>query len=75
MQQVTIAQAKTNLEGLIQAVLDGDDVVLMQHGEPVVQLIAAQPLQKRRSPGTAKGQITIAPDFDEPLEEFVEHMQ
>jgi hypothetical protein len=30
---------------------------------------------KRRQVGSAKGMITIAPDFDEPLEEFREYME
>lgn len=29
---------------------------------------------KRRQVGSAKGMITIAPDFDEPLEDFREYM-
>jgi hypothetical protein len=32
-------------------------------------------LSKRRQVGSAKGMITIAPDFDEPLEEFREYME
>jgi hypothetical protein len=30
---------------------------------------------KRRQVGSAKGMITMAPDFDEPLEEFQEYME
>jgi hypothetical protein len=29
---------------------------------------------KRRQSGSAKGQIWISPDFDEPLEDFQEYM-
>lgn len=38
------------------------------NGKPVT---AAKPA-KRRIPGTAKGQIFMSPDFNEPLEDFKE---
>jgi hypothetical protein len=31
--------------------------------------------KKERVPGLAKGLITLAPDFDEPLEDFKEYMK
>ncbi len=33
-----------------------------------------QPQRPRRVPGSAKGKIWMAPDFDEPLEEFKDYM-
>jgi prevent-host-death family protein len=73
MRQVNVDQAKTELDALIQAVLEGDEVILTQDGEPVVRLVAT-PRSRPRRPGTAKGQIIMAPDFDEPLEDFAEYM-
>lgn len=32
------------------------------------------PTKKRRQVGSARGMITIAPNFDEPLEDFREYM-
>jgi hypothetical protein len=39
-----------------------------------VQEISA-PIKKRRQRGSAKGLIWLAPDFDEPLEDFQEYLE
>ena len=36
--------------------------------------IQISPVKKRRKPGSAAGQIVIAPDFDEPLDDFKEYI-
>lgn len=74
MQQVNIDQAKTQLDELLQAVLDGDEVIILRDDQPVVKLVPFAKLQKRRVPGTAKGQIIMSPDFNEPLENFKENL-
>lgn len=33
-----------------------------------------EPPKKKRTAGSAKGMITIPPDFDEPLEDFKDYM-
>lgn len=35
----------------------------------------SQPTRKRRQSGSAKGQIWLSPDFDEPLADFEDYMQ
>lgn len=74
MRQVNVDQAKTQLDTLLQAVLDGDEVVIVRDDQPVVKLVPFSKPRKRRVPGTAKGQIIMAPDFNEPLEDFAEYM-
>jgi hypothetical protein len=39
----------------------------------VVEEVPSSP-KKRRQSGSAKGQIWMSPDFDEPLEDFQEYM-
>lgn len=75
MRQVNIDQAKTQLENLLQAVLDGDEVVILKDNQPVVKLVPFAQPRKRRVPGTAKGQIIMSPDFNEPLADFAEYIQ
>lgn len=50
----------------------GEEVVLMVDGEPIAQIV---PLQRRkpREFGSGAGMIVIAPDFDEPLDDFKDH--
>lgn len=64
--QVNIHEAKTHLSRLIQRVLGGEEVIIARAGKPAVKLMAVQGAIDRR-PGTAKGQVEMAPDFDAPL--------
>jgi hypothetical protein len=43
-------------------------------GKKVEVIIQESSPQKRRTSGSAKGQIWISPDFDEPLEDFEPYM-
>lgn len=69
--QVNIHEAKTHLSRLLARLNDGEEIVIARAGRPVARLvpIVQQPL--RRKPGSARGKLTIAPDFDAPLPEPV----
>lgn len=73
MTQVNIHVAKAHLSELIQKVLLGEEVIIARDNKPVVKLIALTPPTRKRRLGTAKGSIWIAPDFDEPLEDFKDY--
>ena len=63
-----IADAKAGLSGLVREVLAGEDVVIAKDGKPLVRVV---PMRRGiRTPGSARGLITIAPDFDAPLDDF-----
>ena len=64
---VNIHEAKTHLSRLLQQVGAGERIIIARAGKPVAELIpiAAQP--DMREPGSAKGLIQIAEDFDAPL--------
>jgi prevent-host-death family protein len=64
MQTVNMHEAKSQLSALVQAVLDGEDVVIAKAGRPVVRLIPFQETRAPREPGRLKGQIRMADDFD-----------
>ena len=70
MTQVNIHEAKTNLSKLIEKVLHGEDVIIKKSNKPIVKLVMIDELKNRRKLGSAKGQVIIADDFDEPLEDF-----
>jgi prevent-host-death family protein len=66
---------------LVEEVKTGEEIVLTDHARPVAKLVAirdgeavslARPQPKL---GCLKGQILMAPDFDEPLEDFREYME
>lgn len=64
MQTVNMHEAKSHLSALVQAVLDGEDVVIAKAGRPVVRLVQFQEVQAPREPGRLRGQIRMADDFD-----------
>ncbi len=89
MHQVDLNEAKTQMASLIQSALNGEEVVITENGKPILKLVRVsgadapvflrridEPTAKpRRQSGSAKGLISIADDFDEPLEDFAEYMQ
>ena len=65
--KVNIHQAKTQLSQLIASVEGGDDVIIARAGSAVAKLTAIKQKKGGRLPGSAKGKIRIADDFDDPL--------
>ena len=75
MVQVSIEEAKAQLQDLIAEAIKGETVVITQDGQQIAQLVPAISDKQSRQPGTAKGMIWMSDDFDEPLEEFKEYME
>ncbi|MEB3293321.1 MAG: DUF2281 domain-containing protein [Synechococcales bacterium] len=75
MQQVDIAEAKAQIEDLLQSALSGEEIIITQNQQPILKLTQFLQPPKQRQRGSAKGQIWISPDFDEPLEDFREYME
>ncbi len=70
--QVNIHEAKTHLSRLLARVMAGEEVLIAKAGRPVARLVPVRRRVTKRKPGTAKGKVTLSPDFDAPLpEEFL----
>ena len=52
----------------------GEEVIIAKDNKAVVKLVALTPPQRSRKPGSAKGQIWMAPDFDATPKDFKEYM-
>ena len=65
MTQVKIHDAKTHLSRLLEQVEAGEEVVISRAGRPIARLVAYRVLPKPRRPGGWKGQVRMAPDFDQ----------
>jgi len=50
-------------------------VVITQNDQPVLKLVHVVAPKARRKAGSAKGLISMASDFDAPLEDFRAYMQ
>jgi prevent-host-death family protein len=70
---VNVHEAKTHLSRLIQEALEGEEIVIARGNEPVVRLVLVESARPKRSVGWAKGQVTMAPDFDAPLDDFSDY--
>jgi antitoxin (DNA-binding transcriptional repressor) of toxin-antitoxin stability system len=55
----------------------GEELVITENQLPVAKLVGQRPAPAPRpAPGLGKGSILyMAPDFDEPLEEFKEYIE
>jgi antitoxin (DNA-binding transcriptional repressor) of toxin-antitoxin stability system len=60
-----ISEAKAELSALIEAVSNGEEVVIGKAGVPVARLVRYTGVTTRRTPGTLKGRIKIHDGFDE----------
>ncbi len=67
MQIVNIHDAKTQFSKLIEAVANGQEVIIARSGKPTARLVPMQSDAVQRRPGALKGTMRIADDFDAPL--------
>lgn len=72
---VNIHEAKTHLSRLIEKVEAGEEIVIARAGRPVARLVPLKARTRRRPLGIWKGQIWIAPDFDEPMPELLDDFE
>lgn len=73
--QVSLIEAAASLNDLVEAAINGEEVILLNGDRPVIRLTPIESVKPNRQPGSAKGAIWISDDFDEPLEEFREYME
>ena len=75
MHQVNIEEAKTHLPDLIDAAVNGEEVIIAKDEQRLVKLVPVARAKPCPQFGSAKGLITMSDDFDEPLEDFAEYMR
>jgi antitoxin (DNA-binding transcriptional repressor) of toxin-antitoxin stability system len=74
--QMNIHEAKTHLSSLIQAALNGKEVIIARGNKPVVRLDVLPEMRSHRKIGNAKGLILfMSDDFDDPIDDFREYME
>ena len=74
MPKFNIAEAKTHFSELVQKAMLGEEVIIAKDNKPVVKLVPLVPPEQSRKPGSAKGQVWMAPDFDAIPEDFREYL-
>ena len=73
MKQYNIHHAKTHLSRLIRQALEGEEIIIARGGRPLIRLTPLAPVHPRRRLDGASGVLTVADDFDAPLEDFQEY--
>lgn len=66
LRALSLYEAKTHLSSLVEQAAAGAEIVIAKHGRPRAKLVAVRPAH-RRKPGSGRGKIRIAADFDAPL--------
>jgi prevent-host-death family protein len=69
MQSINVHEAKTHFSKLIQAAMEGEEIIIAKAGKPAAKLV---PIREKRHGvrfGLMKGEIEISDDFDAPLPE------
>ena len=72
--QVNIAQAKARFSELVRHALSGDEVVIARDNEPILKLVPLTQGVQPRKPGSARGQVVMAADFDTTPDDFSEYV-
>ena len=69
---VNIAEAKARLPELVRRAGAGEEILIARHRRPVARLAPLEDAAPRR-PGSARGRIALAADFDAPLPDLEEY--
>jgi len=78
MQTIDIYELTPAAREMLSKIESGQEIVITADGLPIAKIMLVNgqivPKRKRRHAGTAKGTYWMAPDFNEPLEDFKEYM-
>ncbi len=74
MQTMTLDEAQTHLAQLVEAAAAGEEIFITNQGVSV-QLVPRAMQKRARQFGSARGLISLSPDFDAPLNDFIEYSQ
>lgn len=71
MDRIPLSETDGRMAELVGRVEKGEEVVILRDGKPVAKLVPLHSTPEKHPIhfGLAKGQITIADDFDDPLPE------
>ena len=67
MRAVNIHEAKTHLSRLVERAAAGEEIIIARNGKPVAKLVPVGHDPTPREPGSMRGRIRLADDFDTPL--------
>jgi prevent-host-death family protein len=75
--KVSVEEARKRFSDMLDRIAIGEEVVITDKGEPVAKLVPIPATPKKRTKfrfGSAKGQITVPDDFNDPLPKDIEDL-
>ena len=60
-----IHEAKTHFSKLVERAAAGEEIIIGKAGKPVARLVPYREAPPKRMPGSMKGKIRMASDFDD----------
>lgn len=80
--QIDISELTPQAQELLSHIQSNEELIITADNQPIAKIIRVNGQdanhnggkRKRRRAGTAKGNFWMAPDFNEPLEDFAEYM-
>jgi antitoxin (DNA-binding transcriptional repressor) of toxin-antitoxin stability system len=73
MSAINLQEAQARLPEIIGQLLPGEEITIIDHGEPLAQVKRAERTSWPCKPGSAAGRVWMAADFDAPIEDFPEY--
>jgi prevent-host-death family protein len=71
--RVNIAEAKARFSELVRKAVSGDEIIIARDNKPLLALVPLRAPRQSRKPGSARGKVWLAPDFDETPDDFTEY--
>jgi prevent-host-death family protein len=73
MPRYNIAEFKAHLSSLVNRALAGEEVIVARDNKPLLKLVPIDSPPARRTPGSARGEVKVAADFDATPQDFAEY--
>ena len=73
MRKIKLDEASEQLTELVEAVIQGEEVVITREGKQVARLVSVPAVEQGPRFGSAAGKIAISESFDEPLPDFSDY--
>ncbi|MEW5815386.1 MAG: type II toxin-antitoxin system prevent-host-death family antitoxin [Spirochaetota bacterium] len=74
VRDVSIYEAKTHFSRLLREVEAGEEIIIRRGKKAIAKIISVSEGNHASIPDTAKGDVWMAADFNEPLEEFSDYV-
>lgn len=69
-----VAEAKARFSDLIRKAASGEEVIIARDNRPLLKLVPLDEPRRARRPGSAKGRVRVAADFDATPADFKDYV-